>query len=180
MKLSKNFFAKKYLGYTLIELIIVMVLIGIITAISVPSYRAFKVSSQLNYAAEKIITEWQSLISCARSTSILGSDGKNTGIQLILNEGDNFITKKIANNPDANEYCSDTKSDGEKISLGEEIKISAIESSDSSPSLLEIKFLPPYGHLDPGTGEIKITLELGSKTRILTGFLKSGLITAGQ
>ena len=132
-------------GFTLIELIIVIAIIGIMLAITVPQYSKFCDSRALSLGEDQVVNDIRMVQNYAYS--IL----KNNGFFPVGGYGINFLK-------DSNEYIVFADEDGdmeydgvseifEKIELPRDVKIISlkINSTEEADGVVDLVFTPPYG-----------------------------------
>ena len=161
-------------GFTLIELIIVMAIMGIMFAVAVPQYSKVRDSRALSFGEEQVVNDIRMVQNYAYS--IL----KNDGSFPVGGYGINFLNN-------SNEYIIFADKDGdmeydgapeifEKIKLSQDVKIISLKvnSVEEVDGVVDLVFTPPYGKVfidknNKITGnfidlEIVISNDSGSRT----------------
>ena len=161
-------------GFTLVELIVVMAIMGIIFAVTVPQYSKIRDSKALSLGEEQIVNDIRMVQNYAYS--IL----KNDGSFPVGGYGINFLK-------DSNEYIVFADKDGdmeydsasetfEKMELPRDVKIISLKvnSTEDADGIVDLVFTPPYGKVfidknNKITGnfidlEIVISNDSGSRT----------------
>lgn len=132
-------------GFTLIELIIVMAIMGIMFAVTVPQYSKIRDSKALSLGEEQVVNDIRMVQNYAYS--IL----KNDGSFPVGGYGINFLK-------DSNEYVIFADKDGdmeydgaietfEKTKLSRDVKIISLKvnSTEEVDGAVDLVFTPPYG-----------------------------------
>lgn len=136
MKKNSKKKALKRAGFTLVELIVVIVILGILTAVAVPTYTGY--IKRANDA--KVLSELSTILTAAQSCAVekgtsvttikVGTDGAIT----VTCAADSGSTPTVAGK-DLSTYASNVGADGKIESWSTVIKGSSYESSTSGSSV---------------------------------------------
>lgn len=132
-------------GFTLIEIIIAMFIMGIMFAITVPQYAKYRDSKSLFLGKEQVVSDIRMVQNYAYS--ILKDNGSFPvgGYGIHFSKDSNSYTI-FADKDDDMEYDSDSESFKE-IKLPEGVKITSlkINSAEELDGDVDLVFTPPYG-----------------------------------
>lgn len=168
------FTKKKSSAFTLVEIMVVMVLMGVLLAITVPHFRGMTHTRNLVDAAKMVESE------LIRSFSLARSEGTSVGLILETVGGTQLFRCEY----DGTSGCDSTTKTPLLIDdaiLGDAFSIEVDEEK-------EIFFRAPHGDIidnasfsgDPNIATIKITHTKSNDIRTLTLYQLSGLIEIGK
>jgi prepilin-type N-terminal cleavage/methylation domain-containing protein len=165
-------------GFTMIELLIVMVIIGIVAAITLPSYNKARNNKDLLLGREQVSGDIRMAQNYSFNTLKFGAAFPEGGYGIHFDIGD---PKKYIIFADKGLVPNQTYDAGEKfqeLELPRSVEISSLKVDGSDVSPVDVVFKPPYGKVFialVGTKlEIKIKNDDG-ETRIIE-VENSGLI----
>jgi len=133
-------------GFTLIELIIVMVIIGIVTAIIVPSYNKARNNKDLLLGREQVSGDIRMAQNYSYNTLKFGAAFPEGGYGIHFDISGAGDPKKYIIFADINsdqEY--DAGEESQELELPRSVKISSLKVDGSSMNYVDVVFKPPYG-----------------------------------
>lgn len=127
---------KNKTGFTLIELMIVIALIGIITAVAAPSFVSYMRTKGVNYAADSLFADLHSAKSLAikeRVTATINFDAANQRYQRILTDPS---TGEVRNIPPVNfaDYSGDVRMTNDPAGGGPSVAVIAFNYQGMCPA----------------------------------------------
>ena len=132
-------------GFTLIELIIVMAIMGIMFAVTVPQYSKYRDSKALSLGEEQVVNDIRMVQNYAYS--ILKNDGSfpvgGYGINFSKNSNEYIIFA----DGDGNMEYNGASEIFEKVELPRDVKIISLKvnSTEEVDGAVDLVFTPPYG-----------------------------------
>ena len=145
-------------GFTIIELIIVMVIIGIVAAIVVPSYNKARNNKDLLLGREQVSSDIRMVQNYSYSTLKFDAEFPEGGYGIRF---DIDVPKKYIIFADIN--SNQTYNIGEKsqeMELPRSVEISSLKVDDSKVSPVDVVFRPPYGTVSIIPLGTKIEIEI--------------------
>ncbi len=101
--ISNSQFLSSKVGFTLIEILVAIGLIGILVFLSIPFYQSFQVESQLDSITEEIVQTLRRAQSKAMASQADSKFGvKLTSGQYTLFKGDSYATREVVYDEDFN------------------------------------------------------------------------------
>ncbi|MCK5413640.1 MAG: prepilin-type N-terminal cleavage/methylation domain-containing protein [Candidatus Pacebacteria bacterium] len=184
----KTLYAKHYklnnkFGFSLIELMTVIAIVGIMTSIVVPYYTRNRDSKALSFGIEQIISDIRLVQNYAFST--LEADGSypvgGYGINFLIDSNEYIIFADQDGNMEYN--SGDDIVNTIKLSRGVKVVSLKINGTEDSNGEIDLVFTPPYGKVFIDTQnqissnfinlEITVSNIIGSKTVTMSS---SGLL----
>jgi type II secretion system protein H len=126
-------------GFTLIEIIVVLVIIGIIAIFTVPYFGGFANRTKLDSACRT----WMAYANYARSQAVM--QGVNYRMTCDLDQQTYTLTYEALSTEIAGQYISPNDSWGQPVSLDSSIRIESIQLDQNSPQdsgVINIAFTP--------------------------------------
>ena len=132
-------------GFTLVELIIVMTIIGIVAAIALPSYNKARNSKDLLLGREQVAGDIRMAQNYSYNTlKFNGTFPKGGyGIRFDISDPRKYI---IFADVDSDQIY-DTGEEFQEIELSRSVKISSLKVDGSEVSPVDVVFKPPYGNV---------------------------------
>jgi prepilin-type N-terminal cleavage/methylation domain-containing protein len=135
-------------GFTLLEIILVVAIISIIVAVTVPKYSSYRISKALIMGADQVTSDIRMTQNYTYGTLRYNGDFPEGGYGIHFSKGSNNYV--IFADKDANqEYETDNSEDFEEIELPRGIKIKSLKktigTTTTDHTTIDLVFTPPYG-----------------------------------
>lgn len=165
---------KSNIGFTLIELVIVVAVLGILVTVAVPSFRAMLINSQVRNAAEAIANGLQK----ARGEAV----ARNRNVQFILGADSSWRVQLVDGTEIESRAASDGSRDVTRVALASDLTtpattvtfngmggVVANPGSPLPPTLTRVNITAPNA-----TRALRVTIGAGGNAKMCDPNLTSG------